>query len=254
MGFNKIVSELCLIFLTSTWPHPPEIGVPPRTGHRYVAHPKRGIQPHFTLPTFFTFHASQPSNSKPTRVKHRQSMATTHFDNHVLVDSSDVDETTALLSSDAAIRRNRRRTNSHSSVTSSIYKCADDHEKLNSTRETERNKRRLWMATALSICFFALELVAGIWSHSLALLSDSFHLLSDVAGFGISLAALYLAQMPATKRHSFGFHRAEILGTMVRSSANPVSQSSLIWPMRLTMVAVSFPHLGVDGCPRVRSN
>jgi Co/Zn/Cd efflux system component len=85
------------------------------------------------------------------------------------------------------------------------------HEQSNSSSD----KKRLWLATALSICFFGLELTAGLYSHSLALLSDSFHLLSDVAGFAISLAALYLAQMPATSRHSFGFHRAEILGTMV---------------------------------------
>ncbi|RKO95822.1 cation efflux protein, partial [Caulochytrium protostelioides] len=67
----------------------------------------------------------------------------------------------------------------------------------------------------LCFAFFCVELVAGIWSGSLAILSDSFHLLSDIAGFGISLTALYLSSQPATDRHSFGFHRAEIIGAVV---------------------------------------
>ncbi|KAJ3375088.1 hypothetical protein GGF31_005810 [Allomyces arbusculus] len=80
---------------------------------------------------------------------------------------------------------------------------------------TQHAKKRLWIASALCFSFFLVELIGGIWSNSLAILSDSFHLLSDFSGFLISLFSLYLAQRKATKRHSFGFHRAEILGALV---------------------------------------
>ncbi|KAI9138688.1 cation efflux protein, partial [Paraphysoderma sedebokerense] len=76
------------------------------------------------------------------------------------------------------------------------------------------SKRKLWIASALCFMFFVVELVGGILSGSLAILSDSFHLLSDLLGFSISLFAIYISQRKATKQHSFGFHRAEILGAL----------------------------------------
>lgn len=45
-------------------------------------------------------------------------------------------------------------------------------------------------------------------AHSLAVVSDAAHMLTDVASFMISLLAIYLAGRPATKRLSFGWHRA----------------------------------------------
>ncbi|EIE87084.1 hypothetical protein RO3G_11795 [Rhizopus delemar RA 99-880] len=46
-------------------------------------------------------------------------------------------------------------------------------------------------------------------------MSDAFHLLSDVASFIVALVAIYLAEKPATKRHTFGFHRAEVIAALV---------------------------------------
>ncbi|RKO90662.1 hypothetical protein BDK51DRAFT_15297, partial [Blyttiomyces helicus] len=89
-------------------------------------------------------------------------------------------------------------------------------------------RRKLWLATTLCFAFFLVELAAGLYAGSLAILSDSFHLLSDIAGFAISLVALYLAQQPATARHSFGFHRAEIIGAIV--------STFLIWMLTAVLV------------------
>lgn len=52
-------------------------------------------------------------------------------------------------------------------------------------------------------------------ANSLAVLTDAAHLLSDLAGFLISIFALWLASKAPTSRLSFGFHRAEILGALV---------------------------------------
>ena len=51
-------------------------------------------------------------------------------------------------------------------------------------------------------------ILGGILANSLAIATDAAHLLSDLAGFLISLFAVYIASRPATKRMSFGYHRA----------------------------------------------
>jgi len=48
----------------------------------------------------------------------------------------------------------------------------------------------------------------GYLAGSLAVATDAAHLLSDFAGFMISIFALYIAERPATKRLSYGYHRA----------------------------------------------
>jgi len=52
-------------------------------------------------------------------------------------------------------------------------------------------------------------------ANSLAIMTDAAHLLSDITGFLISLTSMYLARRRATDTHSFGYHRAEILGSMM---------------------------------------
>jgi len=52
-------------------------------------------------------------------------------------------------------------------------------------------------------------------ANSLAIMTDAAHLLSDIAGFLISLTSMYLASRRATDTHSFGYHRAEILGSLM---------------------------------------
>ncbi|CAG8628686.1 3808_t:CDS:2, partial [Cetraspora pellucida] len=74
--------------------------------------------------------------------------------------------------------------------------------------------RKLRIAIVISMLFFVLELVGGWIAGSLALLSDSFHLLSDIISFAISLLSIYLAHRPASRSHSYGYHRAEILGAL----------------------------------------
>jgi Co/Zn/Cd efflux system component len=82
-------------------------------------------------------------------------------------------------------------------------------------QEDQRNMGRMQRVIVICFFFFLVELVGGLWSGSLALVSDSFHLLSDAAGFGISLMAIKVAQKPATKRYSFGYHRAEVVGVLI---------------------------------------
>ncbi|KAF9113292.1 hypothetical protein BGX27_001884 [Mortierella sp. AM989] len=83
------------------------------------------------------------------------------------------------------------------------------------TSEATKNKRKLVFVTVLCLCFFAVEMAGGYFAKSLALMSDAFHLLSDVISFIVSLIAIWLSEQPATKRHSFGYHRAEVLAALM---------------------------------------
>jgi cobalt-zinc-cadmium efflux system protein len=59
------------------------------------------------------------------------------------------------------------------------------------------------------------EVVAGILAHSLALLSDAAHMLTDAGAIGLSLLALRLAARPAGGNLTFGLKRTEILSVQV---------------------------------------
>jgi solute carrier family 30 (zinc transporter), member 2 len=91
---------------------------------------------------------------------------------------------------------------------------------LESHNESEesfrKNRNRLMLAMVLCAISMILECIAGYLASSLALISDAAHLLSDLAAFLVALTALMISRHPPSSRHwSFGFHRVEILGTIL---------------------------------------
>jgi cobalt-zinc-cadmium efflux system protein len=76
-------------------------------------------------------------------------------------------------------------------------------------------RRALGWALGVNAGLLVVEIVGGIAFGSLALLADAAHLVSDVAGLGIALAALVLTARPVSSRHSFGFARAEVMAAQV---------------------------------------
>ena len=77
-------------------------------------------------------------------------------------------------------------------------------------RRTQR--RALWISLGANAGFLVAEVIGGLAFHSLALLADAAHMLSDVVGLGIALIAQQLMDRRATARHSYGLQRAEVLG------------------------------------------
>lgn len=71
--------------------------------------------------------------------------------------------------------------------------------------------RKLWISLIVTLIFVAGEAFAGWVSHSLALLSDAGHNLSDALALGLAAYAVAVAQKPATAKHTYGFHRVSIL-------------------------------------------
>jgi cobalt-zinc-cadmium efflux system protein len=70
---------------------------------------------------------------------------------------------------------------------------------------------KLAVALGLIVGFMAVEVASGVVAHSLALLSDAAHMLTDAVAIGFSLVALRLASRPAKGAMTFGFKRVEIL-------------------------------------------
>jgi cation diffusion facilitator family transporter len=79
----------------------------------------------------------------------------------------------------------------------------------------KKARNRLIIASVLCLFFMVLEIVGGFWANSLAIATDAAHLLTDFASFMISLFSIWVASRPATRRMSFGWHRAEVIGATV---------------------------------------
>jgi cobalt-zinc-cadmium efflux system protein len=79
--------------------------------------------------------------------------------------------------------------------------------------------RRLGLALALILCFMAAEIAVGILAHSLALLSDAAHMLTDAGALAMSLVVLRLAAQPAGGNRTFGLRRSEILSAQANGAA-----------------------------------
>lgn len=77
----------------------------------------------------------------------------------------------------------------------------------------------LFKALFFTLGFAVVEVVAGLWSGSLALLSDAGHMVTDSTALGLAALAAMLARRPPSKRHTYGLVRLEILAALVNSLA-----------------------------------
>lgn len=80
------------------------------------------------------------------------------------------------------------------------------------------NRRRLAWTLVLIAGYMVAEIVGGLLTHSLALLADAGHMLSDAAALGLSLFAAWLAERPPTSRRTYGYYRTEILAALANGA------------------------------------
>jgi cobalt-zinc-cadmium efflux system protein len=78
-----------------------------------------------------------------------------------------------------------------------------------------RISTKLKIAIALTAITLAAEVAGGLWTNSLALLSDAAHVFLDLFALVLSLAAVQLAGLPTSERHTFGFHRSEVFASFI---------------------------------------
>lgn len=79
------------------------------------------------------------------------------------------------------------------------------------------NKKRLAIVFGLTTAYLIAEVIGGLMTHSLALLADAGHMLTDVAGLGLALLAIRFAERPATPERTYGYYRVEILAALTNA-------------------------------------
>ena len=106
-----------------------------------------------------------------------------------------------------------------------------------SLHEARGDRRRLLLALGIALLTAAAEVWGGVLTGSLALLSDSVHVLADASALGLALAAVQVSMRPHTLRWTFGYHRAEVLAAFVNAL------------VLLLIIAI----LGWQACSRLRT-
>ena len=95
---------------------------------------------------------------------------------------------------------------------SSHFSSSKFQEKLRLENQVAMFKLKIISVVCCS--FMIIEFICGYLAGSLAIMSDATHLLSDLAGFLISLFSLIVAMKPADRNFTFGYHRFEVLGAL----------------------------------------
>jgi cobalt-zinc-cadmium efflux system protein len=78
--------------------------------------------------------------------------------------------------------------------------------------------RRLALSLVITLVLVVIELLAGIFANSLALLTDGAHNLTDALALGLTWWALWVTTKPANSGNTYGYHRAGILVALVNST------------------------------------
>lgn len=81
-----------------------------------------------------------------------------------------------------------------------------------------QNATRLIVVLLLTAAYMLAEAIGGWYSHSLALIADAGHMLSDVAALGLSLFAVWISRKPPTAARSYGYYRTEILAALANAA------------------------------------
>ena len=85
------------------------------------------------------------------------------------------------------------------------------------------------IGVALNVSYALIEAVAGFWLHSLALVADAGHNLSDVLGLLLAWAAVWLSRRKPSARHSYGLGRTSILAALANAVLLFVALGAIVW-------------------------
>lgn len=94
---------------------------------------------------------------------------------------------------------------------------------------TNTRSRAFALGMFLNVTFIVAEVAFGLRAHSLALLADAGHNLSDVLGLGLAWGAVVLGQRPPTERHTYGMRRASILAALANAALLLVAVGAIVW-------------------------
>jgi cobalt-zinc-cadmium efflux system protein len=84
-------------------------------------------------------------------------------------------------------------------------------------------------AAIVTVVFALAEAVGGLWTGSLALLSDAGHMLTDAGALLLGALAAWMARRPPSQRHSYGLGRAEVVAALVNATVMLAIVVALAW-------------------------
>lgn len=98
-----------------------------------------------------------------------------------------------------------------------MYHGGHDHGGANKDDKElfDKSMAKLKLVSFVSVFFIICQCIGGYLANSIAIFTDTAHLASDMVGFMMSMVAMKMSMRPASKELTFGWHRAEIIGTMV---------------------------------------
>lgn len=131
----------------------------------------------------------------------------------------------------------KNNTRTHTSITPKFNGETED-EKINDTQPPHIDStatKKLTLVCCVCFIFMLIEFFGGLLSDSISIMTDAAHLLSDLAGFLISIYALHISSRKPDAYFTFGYHRAEIVGA--------VSSVFIIWILTAVLLVESIARL-----------
>ena len=89
--------------------------------------------------------------------------------------------------------------------------------------------RAMMLGVGLNAGFVVVEITAGVWAGSLALLADAGHNASDVVGLLLAWGASWLARRPPSRRYTWGLGRATIFAALANAVLLLVACGAIFW-------------------------
>lgn len=115
--------------------------------------------------------------------------------------------------------------------------CPFSKQEYSKSHAAQRSKTSIKLCglTVFYTIVMVIEIIGGLKANSLAILTDAAHLLSDIAGFSISLFTVWVSGWEATAQQSFGFNRLEVIGALL--------SVQLIWLISATLIYEAIQRL-----------
>jgi cobalt-zinc-cadmium efflux system protein len=118
-----------------------------------------------------------------------------------------------------------------------IHEHRHEHQNDHGLRHIPSGGRKdLLLALSITVLMMIAEVIGGLLSNSLALLSDAGHMLTDNIALLLSFFAMTFASLPATDRKTFGFFRLEILAAFVNGIVLVLISIYIMYQAYLRMV------------------
>ena len=92
-----------------------------------------------------------------------------------------------------------------------------NHAHSHTVSAAQAGSRAFVIGIILNMVYVMAETIAGLWTHSLALLTDAGHNLSDVASLALSLIAFRLARVKPTQSFTYGYKKSTILAALINA-------------------------------------